>query len=178
MELIDALRMRHSYRGEFRREPIPSDHLEQIVEAGLLAPSGKNLQTTRFVIVDDPELLDRVRALAPDRAGFRSCAAMIVCLIDREPEAVYGPHHFQIEDCAAAVENMLLVVTALGYATVWTDGFLRVENRAQRIAGFIGAPEGKEVRVVLPLGVPVESCSQPEKLPFDQRAWFNRYGES
>jgi nitroreductase len=83
-----------------------------------------------------------------------------------------------VEDCAAAVENMLLAVVALGYATVWLDGALRVEDKAARIGRLLGVPEGKTVRVLLPLGVAAEPGTQKDKLPFHQRAWFNRYGSS
>jgi nitroreductase len=71
---------------------------------------------------------------------------------------------------------MLLAVTALGYATVWLDGVLRREDRAKRIARLLGVPDDREVRILLPIGVPVEQHAQKEKLPFDKRAWFNRYG--
>jgi hypothetical protein len=71
---------------------------------------------------------------------------------------------------------MLLAVTALGYATVWLDGVLRVEDRAARIGRLLGVPTGQSVRIILPIGVPATPGVQREKLPFSQRAWFNRYG--
>ena len=83
---------------------------------------------------------------------------------------------FAAEDCAASVENMLLAITALGYASVWLDGVLRCENKAARIGQLLGVPAGRTVRILLPLGVAAEPGVQKEKLPFDQRAWFNRYG--
>ncbi len=70
-----------------------------------------------------------------------------------------------------------LAVTALGYATVWIDGWVRIENHADIIGNLLGVPPQKIVRVLLPLGVPVETWSQKEKKPFEQRAWFNRYGQ-
>ena len=100
---------------------------------------------------------------------------MIACIVDRRPDAVYEGHDFQVEDCAAAVENMLLAITALGYATVWIDGWLRVRDRAATIGRMLGLPEHKSVRVLLPLGVPAEVWPQKEKKPFSERAWFNRY---
>ena len=80
---------------------------------------------------------------------------------------------FAVEDYAAAVENMLLAVTALGYAAVWLDGMLRREGRAAKVGALLGVPASREVRVILPLGVPAEQWVQREKRPFDERAWFN-----
>lgn len=99
---------------------------------------------------------------------------MIVCVTDPRP-TFYG-HSFHAEDCAAAVENMLLAITALGYASVWLDGVLRLDGVAERLAALLGVPGGKIVRIVLPLGVPAEAAAQRERLPFESRAWFNRYG--
>jgi nitroreductase len=173
MDVFEAIRRRHSYRGGFERNPVPREHLEQIVQAGIRAPSGCNEQTTSFVIVDEPALVAGIAEVV-DAQVVRGAAAVIVCLVDMRP--VIRGLSFAAEDCAAAVENMLLAVTALGYATVWLDGMLRVEDRAQRIATLLNVPATLEVRIVLPLGVPTEAGQQKGKKPFAERAWFNRYG--
>ncbi len=175
MELFEAIAARHSYRGPFHDAPVPRDDLRRIVHAGLQAPSGKNAQTTRFVIVDDPDLVAQIRALPGANTAMQQAAAYIACIVDVHPEATYEGHAFQVEDCATAVENMLLAVTALGYATVWIDGWLRLEHRARTIGDLLGVPADKVIRVILPLGKPREARPQQEKLPFEQRAWFNRY---
>jgi nitroreductase len=154
---------------------VPATDLRKIVQAGLQAPSGGNAQTTRFVIVNDPELVSAIRNVHPTNAAMQQAPAYIACILDREPERIYGQHAFQVEDCAAAVENMLLAVTALGYATVWVDGWLRREGHAERIGELLGLPAGKVVRIILPIGIPAEVHQQAEKMPFDQRVWFNRY---
>ena len=175
MDVFEAIARRHSYRGPFQDQPVPRADLVRIVEAALQAPSGKNAQTTRFVVVDDGDLVARIARLHDTNAAMQQARAFIACIVDREPEAVYEGLAFQVEDCAAAVENMLLAVTALGYATVWIDGWLRVRNRAATIGDWLGVPAGKTIRVILPIGAPVESRVPPEKLPFEKRAWFNRY---
>ncbi len=149
-----------------------------MVQAGLQAPSGKNAQTTRFVIVDDPDLLRQIAAMHESNTAFQQARAMIACILDKQPEAIYEGHNFQIEDCAAAVENILLAVTALGYATVWIDGWLRTKDHAEQIGRILDIPEGKIIRVLLPIGVPGEVWPQKEKMPFGQRAWFNCFGQA
>jgi nitroreductase len=83
---------------------------------------------------------------------------------------------FDREDVSAAVENMLLSITSLGYASVWLDGVLRLGDTADRIAELLGVPAGLDVNILLPLGVPVTQEQQMKKLPFDERAWYNRWG--
>jgi nitroreductase len=173
MDVFEAVSKRYSYRGEFTDAPVPREDLIKIVLAGIHAPSGKNEQTTSFVLVDDPELLGRIAQIV-DKPVCHAAKAMVVCVID--PRPVLGNVSFAVEDCAAAVENMLLAITSLGYATVWLDGVLRSEDKAARIARLLAVPENQSVRILLPLGVAAEPGTQKEKLPFEKRAWFNRYG--
>lgn len=174
MDVFEAIKKRYSYRGAFTDAPVPRADLEAIVDAGIRAPSGCNAQTTSFVIVDAPGALASLAAIMEGRPVFATARAMIVCLM--QPEAVYHGMAFGPEDCAAAVENMLLAITARGYATVWTDGALRRDRKAERIAERLGVSDNLQVRVILPLGIAAEPGTQKEKQPFGERAWFNRFG--
>ena len=172
MDLFDAIAKRHSYRGDFTAAPVPRADLQKIVQAGIQAASGKNEQVVSFVIVDDPKLLKQIAQII-DKPVCNTAQAMIACVTD--PRPVHEGISFAVEDCSAAVENILLAVTALGYATVWLDAVLREKDNEARVGALLGVPKGKTVRIVLPLGVPVQKCVQREKLPFERRAWFNRF---
>lgn len=176
MDFFEVVKKRHCYRGAFKPHPIPRDHLTQIVQAGQDAPSGKNAQTTRFVIVDEPPLTRAIAAMHDTNKAMQQAQAFIACIVDDQPEAVFEGMSFQIEDCAAAVQNMLLAITAMGYASVWIDGWLRVAGRAEAIGKQLNLPAGKRIRILLPIGVPTETYPSPAKQPFDQRAWFNAWG--
>lgn len=176
MDLFEAIEARQSYRGHFSEGSIPRADLVRIVDAGLKAPSGTNAQTTRFVIVDDEKIIEEIRLLHPRNRAMQDARAYIACITDIQPEAVYEGYEFQIEDCAVAVENMLLAITALGYASVWVDGWLRLENRANKIGDLLSVPENKLIRVILPIGVPAEQYPRPKKKLFEERVWFNRFG--
>ena len=176
MEFFETVANRHSYRGPFTDRGVEPEDLRKIVQAGLDAPSGMNKQTTSFVIVNDPDLVSQIAAMHDSNKAFNQAKAFIVCLIDADPEIIYAGFHFQVEDCSAAVENMLLAITATGYASVWIDGWLRPEQRAGAIGKLLGVPSDKIVRIILPIGVPEYPVRGPEKQPFDQRAWFNSYG--
>ncbi|MDR0336025.1 MAG: nitroreductase family protein [Planctomycetaceae bacterium] len=173
MELFETVEKRYSYRGAFLDKKIPKEDLRQIVQAGIDAPTGCNAQSVSFVIVDDPAT---IQAIAKETGGKQVCTtaqAMIVCICDKKP--AYGNLSFFIEDCAAATQNIFLAITALGYATVWIDGAIR-GTIAAKIAEILSVPKDKEVRILLPLGVPEKPGKPNTKKPFDQRAWFNCYG--
>ncbi len=177
MELFEAIKKRHSYRGGFTDKGVRREDLQKIVQAGLEAPSGKNCQTTRFVIVDELSLVSQIAQMHPGNKAVQQAKAFIACIIDKNPEAIYEGFEFQVEDCAAAVENMLLAITATGYASVWIDGWLRVGNHNETIGKLLGVPETKVVRILLPIGVPAKEVRGPEKMAFNERAFFNKYGK-
>ena len=173
MDVFDCIRERHSYRGEFTAQPVSHNDLRRIAQAGVDAPSGCNRQTTEFIIIDRPEILERIRAVI-DMPAAQTAPAMLACVID---EVAARSDDYRIEDCAAAVENMLLAITALGYASVWIDGALRYENAAQRLGEILGVAAGKIVRVILPVGVAAREIGGPRKLPAEKRVFWNAYGE-
>ncbi len=174
MDVFEAIERRHSYRGAFASKPVPRADLERIVAAGIRAPSGYNGQSTSFVIVDDASLLARMAdSTGSALIGGAPAAVVVVMDPDATPDRDF---RFGVEDYAAAVENMLLAVTALGYAACWLDGMLRLEGRAAKVGALLGVPGQRTVRVILPIGVPAERGQQREKKPFAERAWFNAWG--
>jgi len=173
MDLFEAIAKRYSYRGPFTDAPVPREDLCKIVQAGIQAPSARNEQVAQFVVVDDPKLLAEIARIV-DRPVCQTARAMIVCVTDNR--AVYKGIAFPVEDCAAAVENMLLVITALGYASVWLDGVLRFDDLGRQIGRLLGVPDELTVRILLPVGVAATPGTQRERLPLEKRAWFNRYG--
>jgi len=176
MELFEAVKQRHSYRGAYLQKPVPEGDLKSIVQAGLDAPSGKNLQTTQFVIINDPDTLDQVRAVFTGQPFIATAPAFIAAFYDVEERAASEyPYTFEIEDAAAAVQNILLAVSGLGYASVWLDGVLRNEGRAEKIGQIIGLPASKKVRILLPVGVAAEEGPRKQKQPFAERVRFNSW---
>ncbi|HPF86803.1 MAG TPA: nitroreductase family protein [Candidatus Limiplasma sp.] len=172
MELFDAIVKRHSYRCAFTADPIPEADLMKIAEAGVRAPSGCNKQTTHFCIVNDPETLRAIAALLPRRV-VQSAQAVLVVVTDNRP--AYGDMSFEPQDYGAAVENMLLAITALGYATVWLDGVLRHDGLAEKFADLIHLTDREHftVSVILPIGVPEQAGAQNKRLPIEQRVTWN-----
>ena len=171
MDLFDAIHARRSYRGRFRATPVPREDLARIMEAGLAAPSGCNKQTTRLIAVDDPGLLARLRAVIDPPVGETAPAA--ICVLTRRVNA-YRDRCFATQDYAAAIENMLLAIVALGYQSCWYEGHITDEDDiASKMAAILGVPDGLDLVCFLPIGIPEDAPRPPKKLPFSERAWFN-----
>ena len=173
MNTIEAIITRKSYRGKYLPTPVPREHLKIIMEAGCAAPSGCNKQTTSFIAVDDPEILAKFRTMIrPPRAD--TCPAMI-CVLTRKIIA-YRDRSFFIQDYAAAIENMLLAIVELGYASCWFEGHITdVDRIGYQMQQVLGVPDDYDLVCFLPVGIPAEEITPVKKQPFEERAWFNSF---
>lgn len=167
MEIFDCIKKRCSYRGGYLSDRPSKDDLIKIVQTGIDAPSGSNQQTTSFIIVNDEVVMDKLRALVPNSAMNSAPSAIVILAELRRTD-------YAREDYSAAVQNILLAITALGYATVWIDGQLRYNNVAQDVGRLLNVADGFTVTVVLPVGIPSEELTHHEKKAFDKRAFFNK----
>jgi nitroreductase len=123
---IETILNRHSCR-EFTRGEIPDEHMNLLMECLRWSPSAGNLQPWFFYIVKGR---DAKRALAG--AAFHQdfiADAAVVFVVCAEPDAsaaVYGERGrslYCLQDTAAAVENLILAATALGYGSCWIGAF-------------------------------------------------------
>ena len=176
MDVIDAIFSRRSYRGEYRSLPVPREDLITIMKAGLAAPSGCNKQTTSLIAVDDPQVLQRLHSVI--RPDVASGAPAAICVLTRRINA-YRDKCFAVQDYAAAIENILLAAVALGYQSCWYEGHITDDDRInEKMAEILGVPEEYELVCFLPIGIGVTEPQAPQKKPFDERAFFNSFGEN
>ena len=174
MDVIEAIGLRASYRGLYQDIPVPREHLETIMKAGLAAPSGCNKQTTSLIAVDDPELLRQLKAVSDSPVG-QTAHAMILVLTERI--IAYGNRTYCVHDYSAAIENMLLAIVGLGYQSCWMEGQVTDEDRIGRqMADILGVPQDRELICYLPVGVAAGPVKRVRKRPFAQRAWYNGFG--
>jgi nitroreductase len=119
---IDLLRQRRSHR-QFHPDPIPPEQVEELIEALLRSPSSRGLVPWHFVLVDDPQLLDRLSRAKAHGAGFLAGAplAVVICA-DPARSDVW------IEDCAIAAILLQLAAESLGLGSCWAQMRLRFDS--------------------------------------------------
>jgi len=161
MDALEAIRRRRSVR-EYTGEPIIREDLEKIVDAGRLAATGSNRQPWDFVVVTDREMVERLKVAAQwmEKAG-----AIIAVVMDPSSR-------WWLEDGAAAVENMLIASTALGFGSCWLEGYtLPLEEEFKEL---LGVPAEKRLLTLVPIGVPVE-WPTIEKKSLEEVLHWERY---
>ena len=175
MEFFEVIENRYSYKGRFLPDAVPLGSLELIAKAGLAAPSGNNSQCVQLIILPDSESLEPLRKIAGGD-GINTAPAAIALITDHS-RTVGGKYNFEVEDYAAATENILLSAVALGYAAVWLDGPFLDEEPQLAARAALGLPaEGFHLRVLIPIGLPDGEGSRRTKLPFNERVYYRSYG--
>ncbi len=174
MSVLDLISTRHSYRGKYLPKPVPRDDLVKIMESGLAAPSGCNMQTTSLIAVDDAEVLNAInKVITPP---ICETAPALVIVVTHRINA-YRDRCFFIQDYSAAIENMLLTIVELGYQSCWYEGHITDEDRiCDKIAEILNVPDNYEIVCILPVGIAEDTPTAPNKKSFEERAWFNSFG--
>jgi nitroreductase len=150
MDALEAIRQRRSVRS-YTGAPIPREDLETIVDAGRLAATGSNKQPWDFIVVTEREMINQLKVASQwmDKAG-----AIIAVVMDPSSR-------WWLEDGSAAVENMLLAATALGYGSCWLEGYTL--PREEEFKALLGIPKEKRLLTLVPIGVPVEWPTKAKK---------------
>ncbi len=160
MDFYDVIRKRLSVRS-YKPDPVPEDVLNRILEAGRLAPSAKNFQPWKFIVVKDPAVR---QALVPACKGQGSVgqAPVVICGCAIEEQAWKGMGGYwsaEAVDTTLALEHMILAAAAEGLGTCWIGAFLEAE-----VKKVLAIPEGVKPIALTPLGSPaVEAKPRPRK---------------
>jgi nitroreductase len=175
MDLFQAVRDRRSIR-KYKDTPVPRELIEQALEAARLAPSWKNLQCWRFLVLTDPDRRARVLESFPDdNPGKKAIATapvvIVACADPRESDVENGIEYF-IADTAIAFEHLCLAAHALGLGTCWMGWY-----DERRIKVSLGIP--KEIRVVgiTPLGFPDQEPKPRPRKELSEISFFNEWRE-
>ncbi len=165
MDLFQAIEERASVR-DLEAVEVPQADLLRILDAGRRAPSGMNRQPYHLIVVTEAQML-RQLAAAQECIGRVSLAIVVVAHPEESP--------FWLEDISAVTQNMLLAITALGYASVWVEG--RLMSREAEWKDLLGVPAKDRLMIILPLGRAKGPAKQKEKRPLAQVVYQERWGQ-
>ena len=168
--MVELLQERRSIR-RYTGEAVPEESLKQILQAGLLSPSGHNAKPWEFVVVKDRETLDKLSQCREGSAEMlKGAYCAVVVLGDEEKTDVWT------EDCSAAMMNMHLTASSLGVGSCWIQGRLRTVNGKSTeavVKEILGFPDHYRLEAILSLGMPAvdPEARKLEDLPMEQIHW-------
>ena len=159
MDVFECIFTRRSVR-KFLEVPLEWDKVGYILEAGRAAPSAGNMQNWKFIVCSGA---DQRKALAEASLGQswmeNAPIHIVVCSEPKKVEMFYGirgERLYSVQNCAAAVMNMLLAAHAQGIGSCWVGAF--DEEMVKRTCGIptIGRPQA-----ILCFGYPAEKTKDP-----------------
>jgi len=169
MALLSQIKNRYSVRS-YQSRPVEKEKLLTVLEAARLAPSAKNFQEWRFVVVQD-EAVRRKLMVAANNQAFVGEAPVVIacCATNAEYSMRCGQLSYPI-DLAIAIDHMTLQAVEEGLGTCWVGSFYEDQVKA-----ILGIP--KEVRVVelLVIGYPKDRARPKDRRPLDQIACFEKW---
>lgn len=136
MNTYEAILKRRSIR-KYKEGKISPEVIDQLLNAAMAAPSARNMQPWEFYVVTNDGVKLNIRNIAKN-LDFPSSVMIVVCG-NNERSITKNDNDFWIQDCSAAVENILLQATELGLGTLWC-GLYPVLERADKVREYIGAP--------------------------------------
>ncbi|MBF0105860.1 MAG: nitroreductase family protein [Deltaproteobacteria bacterium] len=164
--VIQCIFKRRSVR-KLKPDPLPDQDMNLMLECLQMAPSAGNIQPWFFYIVKDQALKDRLCTLSFDqKVVAQAPVVFVVCARPLESAKEYGDlgrDFFCIQDTAAAVQNLLLAVHAMGYGAVWIGVV-----KEKEIAACLGLPENERPVALIPVGLADESPAFPGRKSLDK----------
>jgi nitroreductase len=124
--LLDRMRRRRVTR-DFTGEPVAESAIRSLLVAGRWASSGGNLHIHKFVVVDDPRLVELVKAMAPGILGNPACLIVICTDLEHCRQVGVRPNHIDARyiDAGTAAMNMLLMAQELQLGACPVTSFSR-----------------------------------------------------
>lgn len=165
MYIYEAIENRRSVR-KYRKDCVLRETLERIVKAGTAAPTGGNQQGWVFVVVDDPAIKAKIADIAKYGRYIADAGACIAVFCDRQAMCV-------VEDCSAAVENMLLAATAEGLGSCWVAAYQN--SNSEPVGRLLGCPASHELVALVAVGVPDGEPPKPNKKRLDEVLRWNGF---
>jgi nitroreductase len=166
MDVFEAIRTVLAVRS-YRPDPVPSEVVARIIEAGRLTASSMNKQPWHFVVVDDKATLQQLAPLA--KTGPYIAEAPLAIAVAVEKDSRFG-----VSDSSRAIQSMVLAAWAEGVGSNWV-GFRGLEE----VRTLLGIPEAYEILAVVPFGYPTQPGGKGEKQrkPLSEVASHGRFGQ-
>jgi nitroreductase len=201
-DLFEIIRTTRSMR-RLKPDPVPNELIRKILEAGVCAPSGGNMQRWRFLVIKDPAIKQTVggfykrafdeRIAQQYRAGepapgmirerflrLLDAAAYLAAHIHEAPVWIVAcwegdtPARTSGSSIYPAVQNMLLAARALGLGATLTTVYLQFEKEAEAA---LGLPPNVHSYALLPIGYPMGRFGQVRRVPLAEVVYEDRWGQ-
>jgi nitroreductase len=163
MDTLAAIHQRRSIR-QYTAEPVADATIELLLRAAMAAPSAGNEQPWHFVVIKDRKTLAAIPSFHPHAGMLKEAPVAILVGGDVTLERHKG---MWVQDCSAAVENLLVAAADQGLGAVWLGVFPR-EERVAGLRKLLGLPKDIIPLALIAIGHPGESKAKEDRFRQDR----------
>jgi len=165
--VVEAIRRRRSVR-QFTREAVSEEVVNQVLESGSWAPSGKNNQPWKFAVIRDRVLKESLASLTRSGSIIREADVCIAIFLDQS--RVYDRTK-DVQAVGACIQNMLLTIHSMGLGGVWLGEILKNKEKVKEL---LNGDENLELMAVVAFGRPAERLTDGERDPLEKNVFLRR----
>ncbi len=149
--VYNAIMTRSSVRS-YTSQPIEQERIEQLLRAGMAAPTAGNRQPWEFIVITEKTVLDRFAEIIP--GAHMAAKSQLAIVVLGTPTKALMPDYW-VQDCSAATENILLAAHGMGLGAVWCGAYPNNDqNRVGQMSQLLALPEGTYALNVVVVGYP------------------------
>jgi len=163
MDALEAIHTRRSIR-RFTEQEVDDDTVERLLRAAMMAPSARDQQPWHFIVLRERSTLRRIAESCPNASMAAEAPLAVLVCADSRLEKTPG---YWAQDCAAAVQNLLLAGHASGLGAVWC-GIHPRPRREEALSEMLGLPEEVTPHSLVVLGYPAEQPAHPDRFRPDR----------
>jgi nitroreductase len=172
-DILELIQTRRTIK-KFLPKYVSNEMLYKIIDAGRHAPSSGNLQNWKFIVVNDLDLKFKIAQACYDQLEVAEAANLIVvCAEPEKVERYYGlrgERLYSVQNCAAAIQNMILEAHSLGLGTRWIGAF-----EEEEVKSLCDIPENVRPQAIIAVGYAKEVPEKPPKYPLESVIFFNHW---
>jgi len=173
MKFFDVIKTRRSIR-KYKSDPVSDEDIEYVLNAARLAPSAKNRQCWKYVVVKDKKTIKKIARSRPESEEWikETPVIIVVCANPDESSHREGKDIYLV-DVGISFEHLILAARDRGLGTCWIAGF-----DEKTVKDAIRVPEKIRVVAFTPLGYPAEEKGEvTNRKSLKEIIFYEKYGK-
>ena len=162
MDVFEAIKKRRSIRS-YEDKPVEKEKIEKLLEAARLAPSAKNMQEWKFIVITDKEIKEKLVPACKNQKFISEAPVVIAAVSDPS-------FRWYKVDVGIALEHIALEAVELGLGTCWIGAFY--EDKVKEI---LSVPDNMEVVALMTVGYGKEEGKKTTRKPLEEIVCYDKY---
>ena len=173
VDILDLIKSRRNIKS-YLPKYVSWEKIGRVLDAARHAPSCGNIQNWKFIVIIEPDQKQQIAEASYEQLEISSASALIiVCAEPEKAERYYGlrgERLYTTQNCAAAVQNMLLEAHSLGLGSTWVGAF-----DEEKIKSMCGIPEEVRPQSIVAIGHPKTVPPKPPKYALESLVFFHSW---